>query len=64
MPPANSASLNIVIPVYDINNNIYSNYGTYGVADDSDAGGTERSVRNSIKLPNKFFLEYSTTNIS
>jgi uncharacterized protein (TIGR02145 family) len=35
--------------------------GTYGVADDADIGGTVRSVANSIKMPDKFFLEYDNT---
>lgn len=47
--------------VYDIDGNTFTQ-GTYGVADDSDAGGTVRSVANSIRMPDKFFLEYDATN--
>ncbi|MCR5408128.1 MAG: hypothetical protein K6E61_03380 [Bacteroidales bacterium] len=47
--------------LYDISGNSVS-IGTYGVADDSDAGGTVRSVANAIKMPDKFFLEYDATN--
>ena len=48
---------NSAMTLYDINGNTVS-IGTYGVADDADAGGTVRSVANAIKMPDKFFLEY------
>lgn len=59
-PPATYNS-NINMNLYDIDGNLYAGFGNYGVADDSDGGGTERSVTNSIKMPNKFFLEYDAT---
>ena len=59
-PPATYNS-NINMNLYDIDGNLYAGFGNYGVADDSDGGGTERSVANSIKMPNKFFLEYDAT---
>ena len=48
-------------PLYDIKGDTYTGFGNYGVADDADAGGTVRSVANSIKMPEKFFLEFDTT---
>jgi uncharacterized protein (TIGR02145 family) len=52
---------NTAMTLYDINGNTVT-LDTYGVADDADAGGTVRSVANSIKMPHKFFLEYDNTN--
>lgn len=49
--------------LYDIDGNSVT-IGTYGVADDADAGGTVRSVANSIKMPDKFFLEYDSVNFN
>ena len=46
--------------LYDIDGNSVT-VDTYGVADDGDAGGTVRSVANSIKMPHKFFLEYDNS---
>lgn len=47
--------------LYMIDGSSYNGYGNYGVADDEDAGGTVRSVANSIRMPEKFFLEYNST---
>jgi len=47
--------------LYDVTGATYTGFGNYGVANDGDAGGTVRSVANSIKMPNKFFLQYNTT---
>ena len=49
---------NSMMTMYDISGNAVS-WGTYGVANDADAGGTVRSVANSIKMPEKFFLQYN-----
>ena len=54
----NSATM---MTVYDIDGNDVT-LGNYGVAGDSDQGGTVRSVANAIKMPDKFFLPYDSTN--
>ena len=59
-PPA-AYNSNSDMTLYDIDGNAYTGYGNYGVADDSDGGGTVRSVANSIRMPEKFFLEYDAT---
>ena len=59
-PSAYNSTSNMTL--YDISGNVYEGFGNYGVANDRDAGGTIRSVANSIKLPNKFFLQYDDTN--
>ena len=46
--------------LYDINGNTVA-LSTYGVANDSDAGGTTRTVAHAIKNPDKFFLYYNST---
>ena len=61
MCPPSAYNSNTNMTLYDISGNTVS-VQSYGVADDSDAGGTVRSVANSIKMPDKFFLEYNTTN--
>ena len=61
MVPAAAYNSTSNMTVYDIAGSAYTGFGTYGVRDDSDAGGTVRSVANSIKMPNKFFLRYSFT---
>lgn len=58
MAPAAAYNSTTQMTLYDIEGNVYSGFGSYGVVDDSDAGGTVRSVANAIKMPNKFFLEY------
>ena len=50
-----------MMTVYDIDGNDVT-LGNYGVAGDSDQGGTVRSVANAIKMPDKFFLPYDSTN--
>ena len=52
---------NTLMTMYDISGNAVS-WDTYGVADDSDVGGTVRSVANSIQKPMTFFLEYDNVN--
>jgi hypothetical protein len=47
-----------LMTMYDISGNAVT-WGTYGVANDADAGGTVRSVANSIQMPDKFFLQYN-----
>ena len=61
MVPAAAYNLTSNMTVYDISGNTYTEFGTYGVNNDADAGGTVRSVANSIKMPNKSFLVYDTT---
>ena len=58
MCPPNAYNSNANRPLYDIKGDTYTGFGNYGVANDSDAGGTVRSVANSIKMPEKFFLQY------
>lgn len=58
-PTAYNSTTNMTL--YDIAGNTVS-VSSYGVADDSDAGGSVRSVANAIKMPDKFFLEYDATN--
>ena len=55
--PATAYNSTTNMTLYDIEGNTVT-AGSYGVADDSDAGGTVRSVANAIKMPDKFFLEY------
>ena len=62
--PATNNNTTTPMTVYDITGAVYSGAGAYGVDGDEDAGGTVRSVANSIKMPEKFFLEYDTTNRS
>ena len=52
------------IALYDVSGSVYTGYGTYGVLEDSDASGTERSIANSIRLPQKFFLAYDASKVS
>ena len=59
--PPTAYNSTTAMTVYDLLGNTYTGAGNYGVADDSDAGGTVRSVANSIKMPEKYFLEYDAT---
>lgn len=44
--------------LYDINGSVYSGYGTFGTDCDRSA---EKTVANSIRMPNKFFPRYDDT---
>ena len=59
-----AAAYNSTTPMttFDIVGNTYTGAGAYGADADQDAGGTVRSVANSIQMPEKFFLEYDETN--
>ena len=61
MVPAAAYNSTSNMTVYDISGNTYTGFGTYGIDNDADEGGTVRSVANSIKMPNKFFLRYNST---
>ena len=62
MCPATAYNNGSNMTLYDIDGAIYTGYGSYGVDADSDAGGTERSIANSIRMPEKLFRRHNSTN--
>ena len=56
MAPINGSGSQCTL--YDISGNVYSGYGTFGSDCDHSA---EKTVANSIRMPNKFFLRYDDT---
>lgn len=59
--PSSDYNSTTPMSVFDINGDAYVGETVYGVADDSDKSGTVRSVANSIKMPNRLFLEYNAS---
>ena len=59
MPPAAAYNSTSDMTLYNIIGSTYTGFDGYGVKDDSDASGAERSVANAIRMPNMFFREYN-----
>ena len=64
MPPSAAYNSTSNCTLYTITGSTYSGFGSYGVANNSDAGGTVRSVANAIRMPEKFFLYYNSSSYS